>query len=768
MENYLDQLNQQQREAVEYLDGAELVIAGAGSGKTRVLTYKILHLLHQGYEPWRILALTFTNKAAREIRERIEAMLGPNTARNIWMGTFHSVFARILRAHADRLGFKPTFTIYDTADSRSLIKIILRELGLDIKTYPVSAVHSTISKAKNRLVTPADYAASADCARVDAKARRPRMAEIYAMYAERCHVADSLDFDDLLLYTWKLFRDNPDILEQYRTHFRYVLVDEYQDTNYAQSQIIAQLTEGRRNLCVVGDDAQSIYSFRGANIRNILDMERLYPELKQFKLEQNYRSTQNIINAANSLIDKNKDQIRKTIFSRNDVGEKIRVVRCTNDIEESETVANAIFRRRHQTHDSLDEFAILYRTNAQSRMLEENLRNLNLPYRIWGGTSFYQRKEIKDALAYFRLVVNPDDDESLRRIINYPLRGIGDTTLGRLGEAAVENRVSIWSVISDPAKYDWAGIRQAAWRKITPFRDMISRLSSRAGADGGDAFELAKDILDHSGMIQEFDSETTPENISRRENLSELLNGVRQYVDNPATEDTTLAGFLGQASLATDQDTDGQQGERITLMTVHAAKGLEFTNVYIVGVEDEYFPSLMSWDSIAAIEEERRLLYVAMTRAKKYCMMTYTTKRSRNGQIVEANPSRFLTDIDRSLLDAPRNLGREGRTAPLRHSSGGFSSGPRIRFPEPVHNPLPAAPAAPSMPAPEPIGGGRFEIHDISELAPDMRIIHNRFGAGTILSLDPDLTPARITVAFDNSDTKVLILSFSRFQIIPK
>ena len=654
MEDYLSQLNPSQRDSVAYCEGPQLVIAGAGSGKTRVLTYKIVHLLAHGYEPWRILALTFTNKAAREMRDRIERIVGPQTASRLWMGTFHSIFARILRSHTDRIGFKPGFTIYDSADSKALVKTIIKDMDLDDKIYKPSAVLGAISAAKNALISPSQYKNSKDIIEADRRARRPMIYAVYAAYANRCFVANAMDFDDLLYFTNVLLRDNPDVLHHYQEFFRYVLVDEYQDTNFAQHLIVSMLTRDSGRLCVVGDDAQSIYSFRGANIDNILRLRDAYPSLRTFKLEQNYRSTQTITNAANSLIAKNTQQIRKNVFSKNDVGPGIEVVQSYSDFEEGYLVANRITSLKALQHDTFEDYAILYRTNAQSRVLEESLRKRNIPYRIYGGVSFYQRQEVKDALAYFRLSLNPDDDEALRRVINTPARGIGATTMNRLQRAAMDAGVSLWTVIASLDDYP-TGITSGAVRKLGDFRRLTEGFVE-LNLRGDNAFAAAEQIITRSGLLAMYVSDRTPESIAKRENLEELLNAVREFVEERLEEgsvEISLADFLGMASLATDQDitdTDMQASERVTLMTAHAAKGLEFGNVFVVGVEEDLFPSSMACGSLREIEEERRLLYVAITRAKRFCMLSYARSRFRNGQTVMPQPSRFLKDIDPQYL----------------------------------------------------------------------------------------------------------------------
>ena len=645
--NYIDELNESQCAAVTYNDGPSLVIAGAGSGKTRVLTYKIAYLLEQenGYNPWNILALTFTNKAAREMKERIARQVGTERARYLWMGTFHSIFSRILRAEAPYIGFTSQFTIYDTADSKSLLRSIIKEMGLDEKTYKPGVVQARISNAKNHLVTPTGYAANKEAYEGDMAAKMPAIRDIYTRYWDRCRQAGAMDFDDLLIYTYILFRDFPEVLARYRDQFRYVLVDEYQDTNYAQHSIVLQLTKENQRVCVVGDDAQSIYSFRGADIDNILYFTKIYPNTKVFKLEQNYRSTQTIVCAANSLIEKNERQIRKAIFSKKEKGEAIGVFQAYSDVEEGDIVANKIAELRRGHSYGYADFAILYRTNAQSRIFEEALRKRTMPYKIYGGLSFYQRKEIKDVIAYFRLVVNPNDEEAFKRIINYPARGIGDTTVGKIISAATDNGVSLWAVFCEPLSYG-LNINKGMHTKLQGFRELIEGfITDQADKN---AYEIGTDIIRQSGIINDVCQDTSPENLSRKENIEELVNGMndfcalRQEEGNP---NIFLTDFLSEISLLTDQDSDkADDGEKITLMTVHSAKGLEFKNVFVVGLEENLFPSGMVGDSARALEEERRLLYVAMTRARKYLVITWS-----NGYSYVLNtfktPSRFLMEL---------------------------------------------------------------------------------------------------------------------------
>ncbi|MDE6265833.1 MAG: UvrD-helicase domain-containing protein [Muribaculaceae bacterium] len=767
MENYLDNLNKPQKEAVKYCDGPLLVIAGAGSGKTRVLTYKIVHLLVNGYDPWRILALTFTNKAADEMKERIEKMVGEKTASRLWMGTFHSIFARILRQHAEKLGFKSNYTIYDTADSKSLIKTIIKHLDLDDKVYKPTAVQNQISWAKNQLISPEMYQSNRDLIKLDEHQRRPRMYEIYRMYRARCLEANAMDFDDLLYYTNLLFRDYPEILRHYQEYFQYVLVDEYQDTNFAQHLIVKALTQQSGNLCVVGDDAQSIYSFRGANIGNIINLKQQYPSLRTIKLEQNYRSTKNIINAANSLIDKNITQIKKTIFSENDEGDRISVIKCYSDFEEAGTVAAKISQLRMTTHDSFEEFAILYRTNAQSRVLEESLRKRNIPYRIYGGLSFYQRKEIKDAVAYLRLAVNPADDEAFRRVVNIPARSIGDTTVNNLVTGAIENHVSLMTASEDTATYA-PNVKRAAATKLMGFTQMINRFGDMV-RNHVNAYEVVDRILHDSGLMAMYSSDSTPENISKLENLHELRNAVREFVETTEeleeNGDTSLESFLQQVSLATDQDSDDGPEERITMMTVHSAKGLEFNNVIIVGVEDELFPSMMSKGSIREIEEERRLLYVAITRARNNCIMTFASSRFRNGMTMVTRPSPFISDIDKAYLKMVNLQGTSSTYSDswLSREKPSYRTEPAPRRSSMRQETKTIITPRASTPSPQ---DGLFSVHSADELKVNMTIEHSRFGKGIITAIDTEMSDARITVAFDNQGTKTLILKWAKFNIL--
>ncbi len=781
--NYLDLLNPQQREAVVYKDGPSLVIAGAGSGKTRVLTYKIVDLIRNGYEPYRILALTFTNKAAREMKERITAITGEKVASKLWMGTFHSIFLRILRRHAEGIGFKPGFTIYDTADSHSLIKMIVKDLGLDEKIYKPATIASVISNAKNTMVTAEQYLLDKENYNADKKAKRPLTGEIFRQYCERCKVANAMDFDDILLYMNLLMRDFPDICRHYQEFFRYILVDEYQDTNFAQHLIISQLAGKQNRLCVVGDDAQSIYSFRGADIGNILDLERRYPGLRIFKLERNYRSTQNIIDAAGSLIAKNTRQMKKNVYSENEKGEKVDVVKTYSDMEEAFMVANMINQSKLMHHDSYDEYAILYRTNAQSRVLEESLRKRSIPYRIYGGLSFYQRKEIKDMIAYFRLSVNPDDDEALRRIINYPAREIGETTLKKLHAAATQQQKSIWDVINN-SDLKAVGLNSGTIGKIDSFRHLIQDFIDDNNS-GSDAFELGQLIYNRTRILTLLAHDSTPESISRKENLEEIISGLKEFVDirqQTGEGDTDMRAFLSEVMLATDQDqTDDDDTPKVTLMTVHAAKGLEFKHVYVVGVEEDLFPSSMSQDSLAQIEEERRLLYVAITRAKVTCTLTYAGSRFRNGQTVMTSPSRFLSDIDTRYLhlQLSNNMAGEdnGFVNPLKNYksnsynqssflgfySGGSSksSGSSTRSTIGFSKPTPGYKLGSKS-----SGGGITPQHTVSELKVGTIILHNTFGKGEITQLNSMSGEDVITVDFGVVGTKKLLLKFAKFEIL--
>lgn len=779
--NYLDLLNPQQREAVVYKDGPALVIAGAGSGKTRVLTYKIVDLLANGYEPYRIMALTFTNKAAKEMKERIAAAVGSKISSRLWMGTFHSIFLRLLRSHAELIGFKPGFTIYDTSDSKSLLKMIIKEMALDEKIYKPATVASSISNAKNAMIDPDQYMRDRDLYEIDKRCKRPLTGKIYKTYCERCHRANAMDFDDILFFMNLLLRDNPDVCRHYQEFFRYILVDEYQDTNFAQHLIVSQLTGENRNLCVVGDDAQSIYSFRGANIGNIINLEKRYPGLRIFKLERNYRSTQNIVNAAGSLISKNTRQLKKNVYSENEVGAPVEVIRTYSDMEEAYLVANHLSAAKLTCHDSFDDYAILYRTNAQSRVLEESLRKRNINYRIYGGLSFYQRKEIKDAIAYFRLTINPDDDEALKRVINYPARGIGETTMKKIQTCATENAASLWTVISNISSYN-TGVNAGTAKKLSGFADMIADFIK--DNETSDAYQLGQLIYNRTGLLLTLAHDNTPESISKQENLQELLGGLKDFVDSALEEDVdadvSMRTFLSQVMLATDQDKNEDDNEpKVTLMTVHAAKGLEFKHIYIVGVEEELFPSAMSMDSLAQIEEERRLLYVAITRAKETCTITFAGSRFRNGQTMITRPSRFLSEINPRYLkvvssgdiggngdkfvNPTANYNRyDGFSKPRNYSSGVTSNSPvytsQTRSDTQGRNFHKISPGE--------IGNGIKPQHTIQEVEVGMRIEHGKFGIGKISAIGNVQGEPSITVDFGNLGTKKLLLKFAKFSIL--
>ena len=783
MPDYIEELNEGQRNAVLYNDGPSLVIAGAGSGKTRVLTYKIAYLLENGYQPWNILALTFTNKAAREMKERIARQVGPERARHLWMGTFHSMFLRILHVEAGHIGFTSQFTIYDTADSKSLIRSIIKEMGLDEKVYKPGMVQARISNAKNHLVSPAGYANNKEAYEGDRAAKVPALRDIYQRYWERCRRADAMDFDDLLFYTFLLFRDHPEVLARYQEQFRYILVDEYQDTNFAQRSIVLQLAKNHQHVCVVGDDAQSIYSFRGADIDNILYFTKVYPDTKVFKLEQNYRSTQTIVRAANSLIEKNQWQIRKEVFSEKEKGEAIGVYQAYSDVEEGDIVVNKIAELRREKRYAYSDFAILYRTNAQSRIFEEAMRKRSMPYRIYGGLSFYQRKEIKDVIAYFRLIVNPNDEEAFKRIINYPARGIGDTTVGKIIAAATGHNVSLWTVLCEPLAYG-LNFNKGTVGKLQAFRELISAFITDAAEKN--AYEIGADIIRQSGIINDVCQDNSPENLSRKENIEELVNGMsdfcaqRQEEGNP---NVLLGDFLSEVSLLTDQDSDKDgDDEKITLMTVHSAKGLEFKNVFVVGMEENLFPSGMVGDSPRALEEERRLFYVAITRAEEHCFLSYAKTRFRYGKMEFGSPSRFLKDIDIRFLRLPQDAGmfrrvEEEAAAFRRENARGFAPDredapyggkervsvrpkQQIIAPTVPRNLKRVAPSA-NTASTSPSAGGSANCVQQGQL-----IEHERFGLGEVLKVEGEGDNAKATIRFKNAGDKQLLLRFARFKVL--
>ncbi len=770
MTNILDELNESQRKAVEYCEGASLVIAGAGSGKTRVLTYKIAYLLQEkGLKPWQILALTFTNKAAKEMKERIGRLVGSETARYLQMGTFHSIFARILRAEADKLGFTSNFTIYDQTDARSLIKSICKEMQLDDKVYKPSAVADTISMAKNHLILPQSFV---HCSLFNIK--QPKVVEVYQQYVLRCHQANAMDFDDLLVQTFLLFERHEEIRQKYVERFWYVLVDEYQDTNATQQKIVYQLTRERQRVCVVGDDAQSIYSFRGANIDNILNFRESYDNTKLFKLEQNYRSTQLIVRAANSLIQKNQRQIPKDVYSKNDEGEKLTLKPAYSDKEEAIIVCNDIVRLKRQEHGEYSDFAILYRTNSQSRTFEEQMLKMNIPYRIYGGMSFYQRKEIKDIIAYYRLVTNPNDEEALKRIINYPTRGIGNTSLSKIISAATDSRVSLWQVITHPEKYN-TGISKATLNKIAVFRSLIEGWTQRALSE--DAYTLGHAIIMESGISKDIYGSRNPEDISRQENVEEFLSGLQDFVESSKEEGHAdrifLSDFLQEVALLTDLDSEGDSNQsKVSLMTIHSAKGLEFPVVFVVGLEENIFPSPMCVNSLRELEEERRLLYVAITRAEHHCILTCAQNRYRYGRMEYDTPSRFIRDIDPKFLNVQSE--KKSWNQNPRPVASQFVADKQYRAVPPRQAEKPVDPFSPtfkrqmamaagmkrttpsSSPSSSQVGTQRLAEGDLIE--------HMRFGRGKVLKVEGTGENEKATVEFENIGTKQLLLKFAKYN----
>ena len=791
------ELNESQREAVLFCDGPSLVIAGAGSGKTRVLTYKIAWLLEQGLKPWQILALTFTNKAAREMKERIGRLVGEERARYLQMGTFHSVFSRILRAEADRIGFNANFTIYDQTDARSLVKTIIKEMGLDDKIYKPNSVADRISMAKNHLILASHYGQTA-WAQDDAHSKRPQIANIYIRYAERCRQANAMDFDDLLVQTYVLFQNHEDIRQKYVEKFQFVLVDEYQDTNFAQQAIVLQLTKERQRVCVVGDDAQSIYSFRGANIDNILNFQSAYDNAQLFKLEQNYRSTQLIVQAANSLIRKNERQIPKDVYSCNEEGERLTLKPAYSDREEALIVCQDIKRIKRQDGCQYSDFAILYRTNSQSRSFEEQMRKDGIPYRIYGGLSFYQRKEIKDVIAYFRLVANPDDEEAFKRIVNYPTRGIGSTTADKIIRAANDYGVSLWRVISEPVLFP-LNVSKGTMAKIDGFKNLIQTWRERLQTE--DAYVLGRDIIMTSGISRDIYSGRNPEDISRQENLEELLSSIQDFVESRREEDmgdyVYLPDFLQEVALLTDLDSDtGDDNNKVTLMTIHSAKGLEFPTVFVVGLEENIFPSPMCTNSIRELEEERRLLYVAITRAEKHCIMTCAQNRFRYGRMEYDTPSRFIKDFDPSLIRVESEKGGDEEKYTRGYGQTTSRGSDWMQNPRPVATQFRADPkprvVAPRQaePAVDPFSesfkrtlqaasGGRFKPVARTTAAPAASasagesglhegavIEHQRFGVGRVLKIEGSGENQKATVEFKNTGTKQLLLKFARYKVI--
>ena len=815
----LNDLNEAQRAAVEYIDGPSLVIAGAGSGKTRVLTYKIAYLLNQGMKPWSIMALTFTNKAAREMKERIGRLVGDDLAQHLYMGTFHSIFSRILRAEAEHIGFNNNFTIYDEADSRSLIKAIVKEMGLDDKSYKPAAVHAKISMAKNNLVSAESYASDAAIYEQNKRAQMPEVGKIFLAYVQRCKQANAMDFDDLLVLTHQLFREHEEIRQKYAARFDYILVDEYQDTNHVQMSIVMQLCKEKLRVCAVGDDSQSIYSFRGANIDNILNYQKQLKGTRLFKLEQNYRSTQTIVKAANSLIKNNRNQIKKDVYSENAVGEKLQYKPAYSDKEEAVIVAKDIKRIKRQDNCEYHDFAILYRTNAQSRSFEEEFRKQGIPYRIYGGLSFYQRKEIKDIIAYFRLVANPDDEEAIKRIINYPARGIGATTVMKIADCAHQNQVSFWEVISEPAHYG-LNVNKGTLAKLDNFRLLISSFIERSHTT--DVYELGDAIIKESGISQDIMSGRDADDLARQENLEEFLSGMSAFVEERREEgrmdEAFLTDYLQDVALLTDADSEGAKDEpRVSLMTVHAAKGLEFATVFIVGLEENIFPSPLAAMSVRELEEERRLLYVAITRAEKHCILTNAKNRFRYGKMEFDNPSRFIDEIDSCLIEAQDEMGGSylgGGSSYDRSSSYGGGYGKRMPWDQKRRisdreedvpewkrvtsqfrpDPKPASGTSSSS-SRESLSSGNFKsvraldaarrilgnngsssvsstssvsssAGSFGDLKEGCKIEHQRFGVGIVRKIEGQGENAKATVEFQNSGTKQLLLKYAKYTIL--
>lgn len=826
--NYLDELNPVQRSAVECTEGPVMIIAGAGSGKTRVLTYRIAHLMKKGVDPFNILALTFTNKAAREMKERIAKIVGESEAKNLWMGTFHSVFARILRSEAEKLGYPQNFTIYDTDDSKSLIKTILKEQGLDDKVYKPGSVLARISSAKNNLISAQAYLNNAQIQEEDRMAVKPKMGIVYEMYSRRCFKAGAMDFDDLLFNTNVLLRDFPKVLHKYQHKFKYILVDEYQDTNFSQYVIVKQLAAAYRNVCVVGDDAQSIYAFRGANIQNILNFEKDYPELHTFKLEQNYRSTKNIVGAANNIISKNKEQLKKNVFTDNVEGELIKVVRTESDNAEGNYVANSIFETKMNEQAHNKDFAILYRTNAQSRAMEEALRRQNIPYRIYGGLSFYQRKEIKDLLSYYRLTINNHDEESLKRIINYPARGIGDTTVDKIIVAANDHNVSLWTVIENITEFE-IGLNAGSKAKVDEFAAMIKSFSVMLKTRN--AYDLGQHIAVHSGILRDLYADKSPEGVSRHENIQELLNGLKEFteseietvgdlnidelaeedqestinnqntvIENPndridsredqkpetknpeefgllfqdeepdpfngtVTKDPTLDIFMQDIALMTDADKKTEKEEdrnKVVLMTIHAAKGLEFKYVYIVGLEENLFPSQMSLTSRTDLEEERRLFYVALTRAEKRATLTYSTTRYKWGNLIYSEPSRFIEELDIKYLELPA----ESNSRFLENEE--YSHRPKLQVTKPketfVQRPVIGKKLVKVNSASKTTSD--FDTESLRELQVGSLVQHERFGNGKVINMEGEFPNNKATVQFEGIGPKQLLIKFAKLRIV--
>lgn len=753
---FLQELNKPQLEAATHINGPMMVIAGAGSGKTRVLTYRIAHLINNGVDPFNIISLTFTNKAAREMNTRISDIVGENEGRNIWMGTFHSIFSRILRIEAEKINYPSNFTIYDTQDTKSLLKSIIKELRLDDKVYKVGMVYSRISGAKNNLISAVDYATHPEIQEEDRRTGKPEIGRIYKAYVQRCFRSGAMDFDDLLFNTNVLLRDFPEVLIKYQHKFKYILVDEYQDTNFSQYLIIKQLAAAHENICVVGDDAQSIYSFRGANIQNILNFQKDYPDFSIYKLEQNYRSSKTIVEAANSVIANNKEQIPKAVWTSNENGEKIKLQRSLSDNDEGAFVANEIFNLKNNKQLPNDKFAILYRTNAQSRSFEEALRKLNLAYRIYGGLSFYQRKEIKDLLAYFRLAANNSDEEALKRVINYPARGIGKTSLDKLTIAANENSTSLWEVVKEPLRFGLK-FNSGTLNKFESFYSMIRSFSVRL--DSTDAYDLAKEMAKTTGILKELGGDKTPEGVSKFENIQELLNGIKEFSDSDGDSDLKkLSDFLIDVALLTDADAEDDSEPKISLMTIHAAKGLEFPVVFVVGLEENLFPSQLSLNSRADLEEERRLFYVAITRAEKNLILSYAQTRFRWGNLIHCEPSRFIDEIDERFLEFPSAAVEPRKKAfsfdqERMNFNSSASSSSQNRNLKPVRKLKTAAPS-------------NFESDDPKLIATGMEVMHEKFGKGKVISTEGESPNKKATVFFPRVGHKQLLLRFAKVKIL--
>jgi len=770
--NYLNELNTPQKQAVETTEGPVMVIAGAGSGKTRVLTYRIAHLINKGVDPFNILSLTFTNKAAQEMKERIGKIVGFSEARNLWMGTFHSVFAKILRAEAEKIGYPRNFTIYDTQDSKNLIKTILKELQLDEKIYKPNLVYNRISSAKNNLVTASKYCLDTTIQSEDRQSAKPKIGEVYTIYESRCFKSSAMDFDDLLFKTNVLFRDHLDVLHKYQHRFKYILVDEYQDTNFSQYIIVKKLAAVFQNICVVGDDAQSIYAFRGANIQNILNFKTDYPDLKTFKLEENYRSTKNIVQAANCIIKNNKDQIEKNVFTSNSVGNKIEVHRAATDNEEGKIIANLIYDAQQKDHAKPKDFAILYRTNAQSRSMEESLRRKNIPYKIYGGLSFYQRKEIKDLIAYFRLTINPNDEEAIKRVINYPARGIGGTSLDKISIAAVNHQKSIWEVILNLNQFN-VDLNNGIRTKIGNFVAMIQSFSTQLQLKN--AFDLGNEIAATSGILKELFTDRTPEGISRYENIQELLNGLKEFTEtqNELEEDVTPRGlpeFLQDVALLTNADNEkDEEKDKVTLMTIHSAKGLEFPYVYVVGLEENLFPSQMALTSRADLEEERRLFYVAVTRAEKNLILSFASSRYKWGSLQFSEPSRFISEIDDDFLDfkfsqntPSYSNGADDFDFEKKSFPSAYANKPNklsATNPQPIQQKPTVVPKNLKKITASTLGNSSAENLNLKT---GMMVNHERFGNGIINELEN----GKATINFQDGNTKQLLLKFAKLTIV--